>query len=141
MEELGTGYSLEQHVEGQPRHLDAPVLRLELARDVDELRRAESWRTRGHNAKTLVKAPNLRVVLIAFRAGASLGEHRAPGPITLQTLSGHLRLKLPGQVVEAPAGSLLALEQTLPHDVEAREDSVLLLTVSWPGKQGHPPAP
>ncbi|MGZ3457568.1 MAG: cupin domain-containing protein [Archangium sp.] len=140
MEELETGYSLERHVEGQSRHLDAPVLRLELARDADELRRGESWRLHGHNAKTLMKAPHLRVVLIALRAGASLGEHRAPGPITLQTLSGHLRLKLPGQVVEAPTGCLLALERPPLHDVEALQDSLLLLTLSWPGEQERTPA-
>jgi quercetin dioxygenase-like cupin family protein len=141
MEKLETGYSLEQHVEGQSRHLDAPVARLELAREADELRRGESWSTHGHNGKTLVKRPDLRVVLISFKAGASLGEHHAPGPIILQTLSGHLRLKLHGQVVEAPAGCLLTLERSIPHDVEALQDSVLLLTLAWPGEQKHPPTP
>jgi hypothetical protein len=34
--------------------------------------------------------------------------------------------------VDLPAGHLLALDQCVPHDVEAAEDSAFLLTLSWP---------
>jgi hypothetical protein len=34
------------------------------------------------------------------------------------------------------AGSLLVLDQGLPHDLEALEDSVFLLTIAWPGRDG-----
>ncbi len=47
-------------------------------------------------------------------------------------LTGKLRLHLPDQTVELPAGRLLTLERALPHDVEALEESSFLLTISWP---------
>lgn len=32
-----------------------------------------------------------------------------------------------------PVGRLLALDQAMPHEVEALEDSAFLLTIAWPG--------
>lgn len=132
MEHVETGYSLEHHAEGTSRHLDAPILRLELAREVEELRKSEPWRSKGHNAKTLVKYPDLRVVLIALNQGVSLGEHKARGRVSIHTLEGHVLLKSGGQVVEIPAGCLVALEGSILHDVEAVKPSTLLLTIAWP---------
>jgi len=37
---------------------------------------------------------------------------------------------------DLPAGHLLALERTVPHDVEALEDSAFLLTIAWPEDGG-----
>lgn len=131
MQNLETGYSLDGHPSGEPRNLDAPLLRLDLGREADELRKTEAFRSNGHSAKTLVKYPSLRVVLIALRAGARMGEHRAPGQILLQTLSGSVRLKLGEETIEAGMGSVIALGETWPHDLEAREDSLVLLTLAW----------
>jgi hypothetical protein len=36
-----------------------------------------------------------------------------------------------GRSFDLPAGGLLALDQALPHDVEALEKSALLLTIAW----------
>jgi hypothetical protein len=44
-------------------------------------------------------------------------------------------LKLPNQTVDLPTGHLLVLDQNVPHDVEAEEDSAFLLTLSWPSKE------
>ena len=61
-----------------------------------------------------------------------MGEHRAPGQLTLHILSGEVQLRLPEQIVDVSAGSLLTLEGSQLHDLEARRDSVVLLTLSWP---------
>ncbi len=42
----------------------------------------------GRTAESLVKDDRLRVVLITMRAGATLHDHAAPGPITIQVLDG-----------------------------------------------------
>jgi quercetin dioxygenase-like cupin family protein len=59
-------------------------------------------------------------------------EHTAAGRISVHSLNGHIRIHLPEQVVDLPVGHLLALDQCVPHDVEASEDSAFLLTLSWP---------
>jgi hypothetical protein len=52
----------------------------------------------------------------------------------MQTLAGHIRLRLPDRMVELPTGQMLVLDQCVPHDVEAEEDSAFLLTLSWHGQ-------
>ncbi|MHB8417547.1 MAG: cupin domain-containing protein [Myxococcales bacterium] len=121
-------YSLEHHAEGEPRGLAAPLHRIELSREADELRRIE--RRAGHLAKTLVKLPDLCVVLMTLEAGARLAEHRASGPFTIHVLSGRVNVHIDGQCVELPAGQLLGVARGLPHEVEATEASEVLLTLA-----------
>src|ERR1017187_10416496 len=113
--------------------LSGTLLQFDLATELDQLHRDESWlQTTGRSSKTLVKYPDLRIVLIAMEANTRMHEHTAAGKISGYALNGHIRIHLPEQVVDLPAGHLLALDQCVPHDVEASEDSAFLLTLSWP---------
>lgn len=113
--------------------LSGSVLQFGLASELDELHRDEAWlQPTGRSSKTLVKYPDLRIVLIAMKANTRMHEHTAAGRISVHTLNGHIRLHLPERVVDLPVGHLLALDHCVPHDVEASEDSAFLLTLSWP---------
>jgi len=113
--------------------LDKPRLQFDLNSELRQLHEDESWKQpAGRSSKTLVKHQDMRIVLIAMKPGTRMHEHTAAARISVHTLSGHIRLHLPGQVVELPAGHLLALDECLPHDVEAAEESAFLLTLSWP---------
>jgi len=112
--------------------LTGPLLQFDLVAETEQLRQEDAWTTTLRNAKTLVKYPDLRVVLIALKAGIRMVGHKADGSISIQGLTGKLKLHLPQQTVEVLAGRLLTLERDLPHDVEALEDSSFLLTISWP---------
>src|SRR5512137_3059073 len=115
--------------------LSGPLLQFDLASELDQLHRDESWlHPAGRSSKTLVKYLDLRIVLIAMKANTRMHEHTAAGRISVHSLNGHIRLHLPEQVVDLPAGHLLALDQCVPHDVEATEDSAFLLTLSWPSE-------
>ncbi|MBN1209367.1 MAG: hypothetical protein JXB05_31235 [Myxococcaceae bacterium] len=96
------------------------------------MRQEALLRAGGHNAKTLVKYPDLRVVLIVMKQGASLGEHTTRGRLSIQTLEGHVLLKLGERGVDLPTGCLMGLGPGVPHDVEAVEQSAILLTIAWP---------
>ncbi|HEV3219821.1 MAG TPA: cupin domain-containing protein [Candidatus Acidoferrales bacterium] len=112
------------------------ALQFNLAAELDQLHRDESWlQPTGRSSKTLVKYPDLRIVLIAMKANTRMHEHVAAGRISVHSLNGHIRLHLPERIVDLPAGSLLALDQSVPHDVEAAEDSAFLLTLSWPREE------
>jgi len=127
-----------RHDDGQrrrphPQSMDSPFLEFDLTRELEQLDR-EPRPTSDQNAKTLVKYDDFRVVLIALRANARLPGHRAPGRISVHTLRGHIRMRALERTFDLPAGSLLALDRDLAHDVEALEDSALLLTIAWPGR-------
>lgn len=109
--------------------LAAPVQLLDLAGAQRQLRAEPHLDTNGYRAVTLVHRETLRVVLIAFDAGAKMREHDAPGPVTLHVLRGALRVGTPDGPVELRPGQLLALDTGLAHDVEALEESDLLLGV------------
>jgi quercetin dioxygenase-like cupin family protein len=115
--------------------LSRPLLQFDLISELDQLHQDDSWQqASGRSSKTLVKHPDLRIVLIAMKANTRMHEHTAAARISVHTLSGRIRLHLPKQVVELPSGQLLALDECVPHDVEAAEDSAFLLTLSWPPK-------
>lgn len=113
-------------------HLTEPLLDFDLSKEIAELRQEETWLRTGHNSKTLVKQPDFRIVLIALKKGHRIKEHKTLARTSIQTLSGHARLHLPEREVDLPAGHLVTLDRALEHDVEAVEESALLLTLSWP---------
>lgn len=120
--------------------LSAPLLEFDLKAEMKQLRQEAPWRDTGRNAKTLVKHPDFRIVLIVMKAKTHMREHKAAGRISVQTLTGNVRLHLPAKSVAVAAGHLLALDRAMPHDVEALNQSAFLLTISWPeeseGKTG-----
>ncbi|HVZ35103.1 MAG TPA: AraC family ligand binding domain-containing protein [Polyangiaceae bacterium] len=96
-----------------------------------EMRGEPAYLREGHTARTLVREPDLRIVLLAMQAGAHLAEHRADETSSIQALRGQGRLRLPDKLVNLPSGHLLVLERGLRHDLEALEESTFLLTIGW----------
>lgn len=113
-------------------HLTAPLMGFDLPKEIAQLHAEEAWLRTGRNSKTLVKQPDFRIVLIALQKGRHLEEHSADARMSVQTLSGHVRLKLPEQTVDLLDGQLLVLDRAIEHDLEALEESTILLTISWP---------
>ena len=113
-------------------HLTAPLMDFNLVDEIAQLHEEEAWLRTGRNSKTLVKQPDFRIVLIALQKGGHLDEHSADARISIYTLSGHVKLQLPEQTVDLPNGHLLVLDRALEHDLEALEESAILLTISWP---------
>lgn len=119
--------------------MSSPFLEFDLTSEVDRLHGESTWNT-GQNARTLIKYDDLRVVLIALKGGARIPEHKTNGRISVQVLSGHVRLNASGRAFNLLPGSVLSLEERAPHDLEALEESALLLTIAWPGdsaRNGH----
>jgi quercetin dioxygenase-like cupin family protein len=111
----------------------AAYLEFDLGRELEQLHREPGWSS-GQNAKTLVKYEDFRVVLTALKAQARLPGHQTKGRISIQTVAGHIQVRAQGRTFDLPVGRLLALDQGLPHDVEALEESAFLLTIAWPGR-------
>ena len=104
-----------------------------LAEEFDSLRRDIGWRRDGHSARTLVKHEDLRVVLVALAERARIGEHTADARASILTVAGSVRVWIGERVIGLPLGGLLVLDRGVAHDVEALEESAILLTLAWPG--------
>ena len=116
-----------------PQQMAAPFLEFDLASEIEDLQLEPEWHT-GQNGKTLVKYDNVRVVLTAMRAHKRMPEHQTEGRVTLQTVVGRILVRAQGRTFDLPPGRLLVLDQGIPHDVEALEESAFLLTIAWPGR-------
>jgi len=117
--------------------LAEPLLQIDLERELQQLRQEDSWqRETGRSSKTLAKYPDfrivlIRIVLIMMKGGTRMRQHRAEGRISLQELKGRVRIHLADRTVDVAAGHLLVLDCGVLHDVEALEESAMLLTISW----------
>ena len=114
----------------EERSLDAPLEMFDLARIATETW-AEVAGMTGHNAITLRKTANIRIVLLTMHAGSLMHDHDTFAPITLHCISGHVRLIATQTevVVELRPQMLVAVNGGIQHRVEAVEDSVCLLTM------------
>ncbi len=113
--------------------LAEPLLQIDMEQELQELRQEDSWqRETGRSSKTLAKYPDFRIVLILMKGGTRMCRHRAEGRVSIQQLKGRVRIHLEAhRKVEVSAGHLLVLDCGVLHDVEALEESALLLTISW----------
>lgn len=125
-----------EHRRPHPQSMAAPYLEFDITRELEQLQREPGW-TSGQNAKTLAKYEDLRIVLTALKAHARIPGHQTEGRISIHTVAGHLKVRAQGRTFDLPAGRLLALDQAVPHDVEALEDSAFLLTIAWPARKAQ----
>ena len=118
--------------------MDSAFLEFDLTVEIDRLHRETTWDT-GQNARTLMKYDDFRVVLTVLKANVHIPEHQTTGRISVHVLSGHIRLTASGRTFDLRSGSLLALDQEIPHAIEALQESAFLLTIAWPGRAQDSP--
>ena len=112
----------------------ADLAQFNLMQEIADSEKFKPWPS-GIHARTLYKKHVFRVVLISMEAAAHMKEHHVDGTSSVQVMKGQIRYSTQGQVYELRAGSLLTLGASIPHEVEATEESAFLLTISWPGNR------
>jgi quercetin dioxygenase-like cupin family protein len=121
----------------QRRPHEAPLagayMEFNLPAEISRLHAETTWST-GQNARTLIKYDDFRVVLTALQASTRIPEHKNAGRISVHVLSGHIQVSASGRTFSLRSGGLLALDQGVPHEIEALEESAFLLTIAWPGR-------
>lgn len=98
-----------------------------------ELRLEPTYQQHGHAARALVRASDLRVMLMVLRAGTHIPEHQAKETAAIALQSGKVRFELASRVVELQTGQMLVLEAGLRHALTAEQDSAFTLTLGWSG--------
>lgn len=93
------------------------------------MRQEPEWISGVRNSVTVVKTANLSILLTAVKKDAAICGHEVDGPITLQVISGAVRFSVAGEPLALKAGAVIALDKAIPHDIQAIEDSELLLTI------------
>jgi len=115
-------------------HLDDTLGRHDLALLARGLRADPAYWAEGHCAVTLAKYPDLRLVLVAMRQGAHVGDASAYARLGVQALEGHALLHHAEGTLHLKAGQLATFDHRMGLDLEAGEDCTLLLTLAWTGE-------
>ena len=111
--------------------LKGPAQLLHLKDEISGIKSEAAWTETGKNARTLAKYSDFRIVLTALKQGGTLQKHQAKGCVSIQALEGRIRVRLPQDEVELITGNLIALDNAVSHEVEAIEESVFLITMSF----------
>jgi quercetin dioxygenase-like cupin family protein len=110
---------------------EQPLIRLDQQK-VIALAKETQFAPNGIVSRTLLRAPNGRMVLFGFAAGQELTEHTSTQHALIQILSGECEFSLAGKPRALKAGDLLYLPPHLPHAVKATSQFAMLLTLLKP---------
>ncbi|MBM7051918.1 MULTISPECIES: cupin domain-containing protein [unclassified Rothia (in: high G+C Gram-positive bacteria)] len=88
----------------------------------------EAFETKPHAQKVL-DADGGNLVVLQFAAGQLWREHHSVHPIIVQVLAGKVLFRVRGEELELVPGKPLHLSATLLHEVEAVEDSTVMVTM------------
>jgi quercetin dioxygenase-like cupin family protein len=112
------------------RVVDAPLVTIDLNAFNEQIRNEKPWKDSDRNAITVFKTNGMRIVLIALHKGAEITKHTADGLISVQVLDGQLLFTTNERSVELGKGEMLALHESIPHSLVAKEETVFLLTLT-----------
>jgi quercetin dioxygenase-like cupin family protein len=118
-------------------NVQAPVQLIHLNEMTAQVRAEQERRGVDHTAYTLRNTPALRQVLITFQAGGHMDDHHADGGVAIHVLDGEVAVQVEGGDYVLGQGDVLDLAPGLHHNVQARHDSVVLLTIAPVGSVAH----
>ncbi len=80
--------------------------------------------------KVILESSFSKEIRILLKEGQIMKEHKTPFPIVVHILEGTIDFGVKGEVHTLKKGSILGLEGNVPHDLTAKKDSVVRLTLS-----------
>lgn len=69
-------------------------------------------------------------IRILLKSGQTMKEHKAPFPIIVHVIQGKIDFGVEGETIELKNGDIITLESNIYHDLTAKEDSIVRLSLS-----------
>ena len=80
--------------------------------------------------KVLIETSFSKEIQILMSVGQVMKEHKTPYPILIHLLEGNIDLGVQGKIISMKIGDIIALEGDIPHDLTAKENAIIRLTLS-----------
>jgi quercetin dioxygenase-like cupin family protein len=110
------------------RVLDAPYVFADLPAFVEQVKDEKAWENSDRNAITVFKTDNMTIVVSVMKDGAVIKDNTVNGFLTVLVLEGRIGVATLEGDADMGENQLIAFHPGIPHTIEARETSVLLLT-------------
>jgi quercetin dioxygenase-like cupin family protein len=78
----------------------------------------------------MLETETSKEIRILFKKGQLMKEHKAGFPITVQVHKGAIVFGVAGKQHTLNSGDLIYLDANVPHDLLAKQDSIVRLTLS-----------
>ena len=85
---------------------------------------------KGPKINVLIETEFTKVIRILLATGQEVKEHKTPFPIVIEIVQGHISFGVTGELMALEKGALLSLQGSITHNLVAKEDSILRLTLS-----------
>ena len=80
--------------------------------------------------KAILETDFTKEIRILMRENQEMKEHQTPFPIVVELLEGEIIFGVEGQNYEVKQGDLLTLSGGVPHNLIAKKESIIRLTLS-----------
>lgn len=125
-----TADTTQKHTYLRTHQISGRLLAYQLTEEEERLRARAAASRSGRAAKTLIKDGPLRITLIALRKDAALQSHRVAGAVSVQILSGSMRLTTASRDLPLATRGLAALDAGVGHAAVALSDCTILITMA-----------
>ncbi len=88
------------------------------------------YKETGPSISVLYQTAATKEVRIVFKQDQIMKEHQTPFPITVSLIEGELDFGVKGEVLHLVKGDMLSLPSSVPHDLRAKSDCIVRLTLS-----------
>lgn len=82
------------------------------------------------SVNVLFETENTKEIRIVFRKGQAMKNHQTPFPIIVEIFEGEIDFNVRGDTHWLQKGDLVALEGNVQHNLTAKADSIVRLTLS-----------
>lgn len=110
------------------RVIDAPYVFADLQAFIEQVKDENAWEKSDRNGITVFKTEGMTIVLSVLKEGALIKDNRISGFLTVQVLQGTIRMQTLDGDADMEVNQLMAFHPDIPHSIEARTDTVLLIT-------------
>ncbi len=74
---------------------------------------------------------NLKIAVVTIKPGATMAEHAAPVPVTVQTISGQGGMTIAGAAKVLKPGTIFLLDAGAPHGLQAAGEAPLVVLLHY----------